>query len=162
MKKTIREIFSRYVPSSACAAFADDAADPVVSRSKLVKNRYEIAVHPSRLWDKKTVRQAEAEIAAAYESQYSVRFVTVYDAALIDCAYLADLIADAGTSGLLPGGFFADCEVSSDAFGKGYVVSVPFGAGSIDFLSMRRAESTVSSLIKTEFGIDCPVQIREM
>ncbi len=161
MADTLLELFKKYTPSAFSSAFVEDCALEDVRRSDQAANRYEVHVRPSRIWPKETVRRVEEEINSAYDSKYSVRIATRYAQELFDTEYLCGAIADAGRRGILPGGFFADCEVSESALGE-LVVSIPYGDGSLGILAMQEAEKKIASLVFEEFGRKMPVRIREM
>ncbi len=165
--KTLRELFSKYNPPSKPGAFLDDCGIYSVAISSTNKNRYEITVHPTSMWSKKLIYQVEEEISKAYDSKYSVRFITCYPSSLYERDCLYELVADCEKRGLIPDGFFTGCEIMEGPKIAGnesgtVIVSIPFCQESLDFLARRNAEKAISDEIFIEFGIRRMVEIREL
>ena len=157
--KTLRELFTKYSPDGKCGDFFDSVREYTVRRSNERKEFFEIDVKLDSTVPKSVIYEAEEGIRDAYEGLYLVRFVPKYPTSLFGYDYIKELIAETERVGGLARGFFTDCDYSLD--GDTLSITIRFGQGGVDFLTLGKTESLMARTVKNEFGVSIKVEIKE-
>jgi len=159
--KTLRELFSKFAPNSKQGEFLDAVTDYTVQVSAQNKERYEIIVSLSSYFGRSLIYSVEDCISKAYDSKYSVRFITKYPPELYSLDRVKELIRDCERRAVITDGFFTECEISENIPGS-LVLSIPFSEGGLGYLSKVNTEAVLATEIKNVFSKNVTVQVREM
>ena len=156
--KSLKDLFSKYMPDSESLGFLNDSGDYSVARSKQNKDSFIIKVFPSQLWPKRIIYKIEEEIKKSYEGKYIVRFFTYYDSKLFNSDYIYEILKEAVRRGIASPGFFenADFELEPNKL----TLSVDFGQGGLDYMVSLKTAEGIAGIIKSEFDISLDVDIR--
>ena len=157
MAKTILEIFEKYTPSARERALLDTAANISLRADKALRMA-EIRADFPALVDKKELYAIEGGIAAAYRLN-SMRILPHYPAELFDKAYIPAVLLETERVGTVSKGFFGYADVR---VGDGKIeIGIPFGMGGIGILDAAHTADVIAGIIRSEFGLDYKVEIKE-
>ena len=157
MAKTILEIFEKYTPSARERALLDTAANISLRADKALRMA-EIRADFPALVDKKELYAIEGGIAAAYRL-HSMRILPHYPAELFDKAYIPAVLLETERVGTVSKGFFGYADVR---VGDGKIeIGIPFGMGGIGILDAAHTADVIAGIIRSEFGLDYKVEIKE-
>ena len=157
-QRTLKTIFSRFVPADAFAEKIFASAENAVLSGDREKKMYQVAFSISFIIPKKTLYSLEESIAQVYELA-SVKLLPRYPAELFTPDYMPSVYTEARRIGAVTNGFFDNCKTNvSDGV---ITISIHYSEGGVALLDMGRAGDIISGIIRSEFGLDYEVEIKQ-
>ncbi len=155
MSKILRELFTKYNPSSDNMRILNMGT---VTSTRVEKEMRIIEVHAyfPEIVNKPSLYDLEKELCRAYEVNH-VRIIPQYDAVLFTESYFPQVIMETERLGAVSRGFFDGFTYSFD--GTDIFVEVTSTDGGIHILSEAKTAEVISDIIKSEFGLDYHVKI---
>ena len=159
-KRPFSSLFTKLSPDSRGESFLQKAGDYTTRKAKNEDGRllFEFNVDMTEVFPKEVIYRLESEIAEAYNCA-SVRIFPHYSAELFTEDYIPEILIEAKRIGVVANGFFNDAVCSVE--GDNIKVAVPFGHGGIELLDLARTADVLSSIVRSEFGIERTFTITE-
>ncbi|MCR5264035.1 MAG: PHP domain-containing protein, partial [Clostridiales bacterium] len=157
--KSFRQYFPRYTPDERTAAVID-AAREIRIRADREKKIVEISAGFDRIFSREELYAAEDGVREAYALNL-VRLLPRYPAELFSHDYLPQIITELYRIGSVSRGFFDRYESLWDDEGRSLEIDVFQRDGGIGLLCDARTTDLISGIIRSEFGIDYAVSIRQ-
>jgi len=153
---TFREKFAAYTPSASDSEIID-RINSFSLRADREKKMIEISITvEGEPIDRHALNRIEEDIRAAYELR-NVRILPKYSPEKFSLSRMHSIIIEAGRIGAVARGFFDKYELS-ERDGK-IIVTLGFTNGGIGLLCKAETPEILSSIIKSEYGINIPVEI---
>ncbi len=153
--KTFLEIFYKYSPNDTVRRILDSSSD-IKMRADKERRMIEVSLKFPKTIDKDMLYGIEREIAAKYELN-SVRLLPNYAPDLLEYDYIPQILIETERTGIVARGFFSNYKYDFD--GKTLEIKLPFVQSGIELLDNARTPKVIEDIIKSEFGVQCNVNI---
>ncbi len=157
-KRTLLEVLPKYTPDDRSAKILLSATE--FSRSiQKEERRVEIKLHLPKPVSKNMLYHIEDGIREAYQLNSAILLPT-YPQNEFTLEYLPEIFREAVRFGGVANGFFDDytAEYGSDG---GINIEIPFSNGGIMLLSEAKTAEIVKNIIRSEFGFEISVRIKQ-
>ena len=156
--RTLKSIFSRFTPADAFSEKIFANAENAVLSGDREKKMYQVAFSLPFIVPKNVLYSLEEAICEVYDLQ-SVKLLPRYPKELFSLDYMPSVYTEAGRVGAVTKGFFDNCKTS---LADGIItIHVNYTQGGVDFLQFGHAGDIVAGIIRSEFGIDFEVEIKQ-
>ncbi len=156
--RTLKTIFSRFTPTDNFAEKIFTNAENAVLSGDKEKKMYQVAFSIPFIIPKKTLYSLEESIAEVYGLN-SVKLLPRYPSELFTPDYMPSVYTEAKRIGAVTNGFFDNCKTS---IADGLItISIHYSEGGVALLDMGRAGDIISGIIRSEFGLDYEVEIKQ-
>ncbi len=153
---TFREKFAKYEPTEESGAVINRIKNFSL-RLDREKKMLEIPVEiEGEVAPKHVLYKMEDDICAAYELN-SVRILPKYSSDMFSLKCMDSVIAEVERIGVVARGFFGNYQLSEEN-GK-IIITLGFSRGGIQLLNKAETQNIISSIIKSQYGLNIPVEI---
>ena len=155
MAKTLKEYFSKYIPTPEEALILESA---VATRSKIDKENRIIEVHADFkcIVPKETLYRLESAVSKAYTLSFC-KILPHYPSVLFEYDYVPQVLLEAERIGAVARGFFENYTYTLE--GNKLKINIPFSASGIGLLVSAETPKIIENIIFSEFGIRVSVEI---
>ena len=157
-KKTLSELFNRYIPSAGrCAQLMRSAGDYTFRTNK--EEKYlELRVCYDSIVTKRDLQALENEIRQAYQLNY-VHIIPRYRSELFTKNYIDEMLIELQRRGAVAHGFFYDYDYEVDMAAHTVTVKIGFSNGGIVLLYNDDTPQIAEQILRDEFDINYTVSI---
>ena len=157
MAKTLKEYFSKYLPTPEQSVILENA---VATRSKIDKENRIIEVHADLQYivPKRTLYELESAISKAYTLSFC-KILPHYPSVLFEYSYIPEILTEAERIGAVAKGFFENYmyTLSDNVLN----IKIPFSVSGIGLLQNASTPNIIENIIFSEFGIHVRVEIEK-
>lgn len=151
------EKFKKYSPKEEYRKILEKVSDYRIRTDKERKMIETFASFPE-IVEKRILYDIESEICEAYQIN-SMRILPSYPSELFSERYIPQLVTELQRIGAVSKGFFESYSAKLD--GKRIVIEIGFSNGGIELLYKAETPQLLSGIIKSEFGLDYEVEIKQ-
>ncbi|MBQ7836210.1 MAG: PolC-type DNA polymerase III [Clostridia bacterium] len=155
--RTLKSIFSKFVPSDAfCEKIFANAENAVLSGDR-EKKMYQVAFSVPFLIPKEKLYTLEESIAELYDLNY-VKLLPSYPPELFTPSYMSSVYTETARIGAVAQGFFKDCK--TDIQDGVITISINFSEGGVSLMELGKTGDIIAGIIRSEFGLDYEIEIK--
>ncbi len=156
--RKLSDIFSKYIPADSYTARIFAEAENAQLSGDREKKFYQVSFSLPFIVPKPTLYSLEESISALYELNY-LKLLPKYPAELFSPDYMPSVYTEAKRIGAVTNGFFEKCRTDiSDGIISVYINHTQ---GALDLLELGRAGDIVAGIIRSEFGLEFEVDIKQ-
>ena len=154
--KTLIEIFQKHSFTAPQVAWLKEATD-IGLRADKERRMIEVSAFFPVPKPKRELYKIEEEIARTYDLSM-VRILPRYPASFFDKEYIPEVLEEAQRIGVVARGFFTSyrAELRDGAL----LLELPYEDESLRLFEIGKTREVISGIIRSEFGLNCPVEIR--
>ena len=155
MAKTLKEYFSKYIPTQSQDAILSSA---LATSARIDKDNriIEVQAEFKYIVPKDTLYEIEAAVCEAYAIR-ACKILPHYPAALFDYDYVPQVLTEAERTGAVAKGFFGRYSYSLEK--NELTVRIPFSENGIGLLERAATPKIIENIIYSEFSIQVSVKI---